>query len=196
MVRRELHMKTGRSVTGQPFGLHLFEVVVGGGQPEAHDPDGLIHGVRWCGADEIESLAFTFAEDQDWLLGQLAHRATAQRGQGSAMAGKMVRDRIPELMATKGQPARFGRAEARDLPALLLAKVREEAAEVVASEGSIAELADLLDVVDALAQCLGHTAGDIQDARAEKLRSRGGFQRGIILMRAAAPDRAEGAAEG
>ena len=195
VLRRELQVKTGNSA-GRPFALHLFEAVVVDGQPEVHDPDGLIHEVAWCGAAEIERLTFTFQDDKDWVLAHLSGRSTGRTGPGGAVTGKLVRDRIPELMATQGQPARFRAAEARDMPELLLAKVQEEAAEVVASGGSITEVVDLLEALDALARCHGYLADEVMEQRARKFRGRGGFERGFVLLRDAAGKCAEGQAQG
>lgn len=180
-VRRELQVKTGL-IVGHPFVLHLFEVVVTGGQRAVHDPDGWIHEVAWCSAAEVEQLSFSFREDKDWVL---EHLRSGDAGPGGAIAGKLVRDRIPELMATQGQPARFRVVPPHDLPALLLAKVQEEAAEVVASGGSAAEIADLLEVLEALARCRGYPAVAVSEVRAEKFRSRGGFERGLVLLQGA-----------
>lgn len=66
------------------------------------------------------------------------------------MAEKLVRDRIPKLA-----PGRVFRQAARDeMPGLVLAKLREEARELLAttpgSPEEMEEAADVMDVVDRL----------------------------------------------
>jgi len=181
-VRRELGVKTG-SVGGRPFRLHFFEVGVEGGEAAVHDPDGFIQQVAWCSAAEVGRLPFTFPEDREWVL-----RRLQARGNGGAPAahpgagGKLVRDRIPEIMARHGQTALFEVATPADMPRLLLGKVREEAAEVAASGGSVEEIADLLEALDALARALGVDGEAIRRQRREKFGRNGGFGRGLVLL--------------
>ena len=87
------------------------------------------------------------------------------------VAEKLVRDRIAELA-----PGRCRAAAPGEVVPLLLAKVREEAEEVLASGGSLAEIADLLEVMDALCRHLGHTSAAVASARADKRATRGGFE--------------------
>jgi ADP-ribose pyrophosphatase YjhB (NUDIX family)/predicted house-cleaning noncanonical NTP pyrophosphatase (MazG superfamily) len=177
-VLRPLCVKTG-SAGGHPFAVHYFEVRVeiDGSPPRAQDPDGLIHQVGWFTAQEAGELRWTFADDRQWVQEQVARRA----GAAAPRPGKMVRDRIPDRMAVRGDAARFRVAEPGETPSLLLAKVQEEAAEVVASGGSAAEIADLLEVVEALVRSRGWAAEVLQDARRAKLATHGGFERGFVL---------------
>lgn len=66
------------------------------------------------------------------------------------MAEKLVRDRIPTIAPHRT----FRQATHEELPALVIAKLREEAAELLAtapgSDLELLEAADLMDVVDRL----------------------------------------------
>ena len=98
--------------------------------------------------------------------------------------GKLVRDRIPEIIAAAGrQPVvrRLGRAELR--PALL-AKLAEESAELAAAEGDdvVGELADVLEVVRALAAEAGVDWATVEEAASAKATERGAFRQGWLLV--------------
>lgn len=97
---------------------------------------------------------------------------------------KLVRDRIPEIIAARGQEARF-RPCADDAEYLerLVAKLREEADEL-ARDRNAAELADVLEVVRALAAHLGLDLAEAEAVRAAKAAERGGFDRRLILEEA------------
>ncbi|MGY2893588.1 hypothetical protein [Deinococcus sp. UYEF24] len=90
------------------------------------------------------------------------------------MIGKLVRDRIPELFG--GQAARL--QDDADYLAALRAKLSEETGEyleaVTASERQ-AELADVLEVLLALAEREGLSPADLERLRAAKAAERGTF---------------------
>lgn len=171
-----LHIKTG-TVAGVHYALEFFAVRIVSGQAAAQDPDGLIRAVAWHDAASLTQLPFTFPEDGQWLSAHLANREGC---------GKLVRDGIPSCIAASGAFARYQEAPRSAWPSLLLAKLREEAAEVAASDGSVQELADLLEVVDTLAALAGLSRADLQAAQDAKRLSRGGFTRGIVLLAAPA----------
>lgn len=83
--------------------------------------------------------------------------------------GKLVRDRIPELFG--GQTHLLTEGEYR---AALRAKLEEEVAEYLDS-GEPEELADVLEVLRALATLHGLTPGDLEVLRRAKADARGGF---------------------
>ncbi len=72
---------------------------------------------------------------------------------------KLVRDRVPELIQKKGEPCRFHPAPPGELPRYLLAKLREEVAELVAVLDEPAkaeeEVADVMEVVTAIVRMAG-----------------------------------------
>ncbi len=175
-ILRPLGAKTGRA-GGHPFAVHRFEVRVTGGEPRPRDPDGLIHQVGWFGAEEARGLRWSFPEDGAWVLDRLGRRA----GPPTAPApGKLVRDRIPEHMGRLGEAGRFRVAEPDEMVALLVSKAREEAAEVAASGGSAEEIADLLEVLEALVRHNG-SARAVEQARAAKRSTHGAFERWFVL---------------
>ncbi|MFI0453812.1 hypothetical protein [Actinomadura sp. 6N118] len=94
---------------------------------------------------------------------------------------KLVRDRIPEIIQDAGGGAAAVRAaEEGEYEALLRAKLYEEAGEYVAS-GESAELADLLEVLYALAAVHGISPAELERQRAQKAGERGGFTHRLVL---------------
>ena len=99
--------------------------------------------------------------------------------------GKLVRDRIPELIAAEGrQPVVAVLALGERIPALI-AKLAEEAAEVAGADAEDVpgELADVLEVVRALAHEAGLSLDDVLALADRKCELRGGFDRGLFLVR-------------
>jgi predicted house-cleaning noncanonical NTP pyrophosphatase (MazG superfamily) len=96
---------------------------------------------------------------------------------------KLVRDRIPELMAGAGQPAAFYQADPAEFGRLLHAKLLEEAAEAAGAPGPaelLEELGDVLQVLYALACQVGLEPAAIECARARKARTHGVYTRRLI----------------
>lgn len=93
---------------------------------------------------------------------------------------KLVRDRVGDVDTSEG--IRFRPIEDRArLVALLRAKLIEEATEYLL-EPSVEELADLLEVVRALAyHDLRESFATVEQARQRKKRQRGGFHRGTQM---------------
>lgn len=96
---------------------------------------------------------------------------------------KLVRDQIPEIIEANGErPVTRILSKDELLPALLC-KLAEEAAEANAAAPADlpAELADVLEVLMALAAELGLAWTDLVALAAEKRGKRGGFERAIFL---------------
>jgi predicted house-cleaning noncanonical NTP pyrophosphatase (MazG superfamily) len=95
---------------------------------------------------------------------------------------KLVRDRIPELAATNGQPGTFQQASKAEYGRRLRDKLLEEAQEAAtASPAELAEeLGDVLQVLYALAADAGYAAADIECARARKARTHGTYTRRLL----------------
>jgi predicted house-cleaning noncanonical NTP pyrophosphatase (MazG superfamily) len=96
---------------------------------------------------------------------------------------KLVRDRIPELAATTGQPGSFHQAATEAEYALWLrAKLLEEAQEAAtaAPAGLVEELGDVLQVLYALAELAGCAAADVECARVRKARTHGTYTRRLV----------------
>ncbi|MFD8263597.1 hypothetical protein ACFV19_32960 [Streptomyces griseoluteus] len=96
--------------------------------------------------------------------------------------GKLVRDRIPQIIREDGaEPVTYiaGSEEYRNR---LRDKLGEEVCEFLEAEDAKApeELADVLEVVHALAADLGVEAGQLEKIREAKASERGGFADRII----------------
>ena len=97
------------------------------------------------------------------------------------MIGKLVRDRIPEIMQKAGLVANTRRLAANERLHWLLLKLEEETAELV-QEPSIEECADVLEVIKAIGVQLGFTEEDLVGVAKAKAQARGAFERGILLQ--------------
>ena len=95
---------------------------------------------------------------------------------------KLVRDRIPELATSNGQPGAFHEADPEEFGRLLRAKLLEEAAEAATAAPAelLDELGDVLQVLYALASQAGYSPAETECARARKARTRGAFTRRVV----------------
>lgn len=88
---------------------------------------------------------------------------------------KLVRDRIPEIIAgERGEIPPFRIASPGEYPEFLIRKLREEVAEYLESRRP-EELADILEVIRALARSAGLQPREIERLREKKALERGGF---------------------
>jgi predicted house-cleaning noncanonical NTP pyrophosphatase (MazG superfamily) len=69
--------------------------------------------------------------------------------------GKLVRDKIPQIIRSRGLEPVIHTADTEEYAVRLRDKLREEAAEFVASDDDPEELADILEVLYALARRAG-----------------------------------------
>lgn len=91
---------------------------------------------------------------------------------------KLIRDRLPAIMRAQGLAVFDRRLDDAAFVAALKAKLLEEAAEAHSADSAeelAGELADLSEVILALAQAHGLTPGDIEARRLAKRAERGGF---------------------
>ena len=100
--------------------------------------------------------------------------------------GKLVRDRIPEIIEQEGRRCEVATLDEAAFLAALRAKLVEEAGEVAAADpGDLsAELADVLEFVDALAAAAGLTTAQVREEQRRRRDVRGGFDRRLWLARA------------
>jgi len=94
--------------------------------------------------------------------------------------GKLVRDKIPEIIRAQGETPSTRVADGVEYRELLLAKLSEEVGEFLDSDCDPLELADVLEVVMALADGLGIGQQELERLRAEKAAQRGGFSQRIV----------------
>ena len=100
---------------------------------------------------------------------------------------KLVRDRIPEIIALSGKTACTRTLTREEYIAALDAKLSEELAEYQADK-SMEELADLLEVMMAVAAARGHDFAEVEAIRRDKAAKRGGFRGRIWLEAVESPD--------
>ena len=93
---------------------------------------------------------------------------------------KLVRDRIPEIIEADGKICTWETLSEGAYLQLLDEKLSEELAEYQESK-SLEELADLLEVMQAVVKARGWTLEELERVRANKAAKRGGFEKKILL---------------
>jgi predicted house-cleaning noncanonical NTP pyrophosphatase (MazG superfamily) len=93
---------------------------------------------------------------------------------------KLVRDRIPGIIESSGKSCKTEILSNEEYLRMLDAKLDEELAEYHKDQ-NIEELADILEVIRAVAIARGYTLEDLERVRAEKAAKRGGFEKRILL---------------
>lgn len=93
---------------------------------------------------------------------------------------KLVRDRIPEIIEASGKTCVTRILSQEEYLTALDAKLTEELAEYQADK-SMEELADLLEVMMAVAEARGHSFAEVEALRREKAEKRGGFRQRVWL---------------
>ncbi|GHH64845.1 phosphoribosyl-ATP pyrophosphohydrolase [Streptosporangium violaceochromogenes] len=103
--------------------------------------------------------------------------------------GKLVRDRIPEIIEADGRTATVRVLDEPELVPALTAKLAEEAEELRrAGPGDrLGELADIYEVLAALTATLGFSGGQVREAARRKRAERGGFSRRLWLDEVTSP---------
>jgi predicted house-cleaning noncanonical NTP pyrophosphatase (MazG superfamily) len=94
--------------------------------------------------------------------------------------GKLVRDKIPQIIRSKGLEPVICTASTEEYATRLRDKLREEVEEFIASDDDPEELADILEVLYALAGQAGTDRQQLEKLRAAKAAERGGFDNRII----------------
>lgn len=93
---------------------------------------------------------------------------------------KLVRDKIPEYIRQKGGKPVIHVADDVEYWKKLKEKLQEEVAEFLESE-SKKEIADILEVIEAICQYKEFDAATLQKIREQKAEERGKFKDKIIL---------------
>ncbi len=93
---------------------------------------------------------------------------------------KLVRDKIPQIIEATGKTCTCSILSEQEYLSLLDAKLNEEVAEYQES-GALEELADIMEVIRAIAAARGSSIGEVEAIREAKREERGGFERRILL---------------
>ncbi|MFH1405112.1 MAG: nucleoside triphosphate pyrophosphohydrolase [Patescibacteria group bacterium] len=93
---------------------------------------------------------------------------------------KLVRDKIPDYVRSKGSEPIFHIADEKEYWEKLKEKLIEEFNEFVADE-SQEEFADMLEVIDAIAEFKQFDLNNVKVIQTAKADDRGGFKKRIIL---------------
>ena len=177
-------------------GVHVERIVV-----RPTDPD-LIRNRHF--ADDIGSFSRSHKIVVELAGGILSHAYYALQRAGAQVEcidligadedviefNKLVRDKIPALIEGRNEKVEIVQLSGDALITALKQKLVEEAFEVTdakAGKEIIAELADVQEVISALARAIQSTPSQVIIEREEKRKRRGGFDRGFMLRKTAMP---------
>ena len=93
---------------------------------------------------------------------------------------KLIRDKIPEIIEQSGKKCIVEVMDNDTYIEYLDQKLNEELAEYQ-QDKSIEELADLLEVIYAVAVARGYSVEDLERIRVEKTEKRGAFEKRLLL---------------
>jgi predicted house-cleaning noncanonical NTP pyrophosphatase (MazG superfamily) len=93
---------------------------------------------------------------------------------------KLIRDKIPQIITASDKKFDTHIASEKEYTESLETKLKEEVNEYL-SDKNLEELADVMEVIFALAKNLGYSEDDLINKRNEKSDARGGFDKKIIL---------------
>ena len=94
---------------------------------------------------------------------------------------KLVRDKIPQIIQNKGGIAQTVVLSEEDYLKELNIKLQEEVKEYLES-GEVEEIADILEVLLALAKQKGLSYNELEEIRDQKAKKRGAFNDKIFLI--------------
>lgn len=98
---------------------------------------------------------------------------------------KLVRDKIPHIITSSGKECRTRILDPEEYKQELRTKLSEESEEYMnagSDREALEELADMLEVIRALAEVHGANAAQLDKLRADKAEERGGFQERVYLI--------------
>ncbi|WP_099205486.1 nucleoside triphosphate pyrophosphohydrolase [Scatolibacter rhodanostii] len=98
-----------------------------------------------------------------------------------AIYNKLVRDNIPHIIETKGNLSSTKQLDEKSYFLSLQEKLQEETEEYL-EDTNPEELADILEVVYALAACQNLSIADLEAMRLAKRKERGGFDKRVYLI--------------
>lgn len=94
---------------------------------------------------------------------------------------KLIRDRIPEIIKEDGNESEIKVLDNEEYLVELNKKLREELNEYLES-GEVEELADIAEILYAIAKYKGVDAGEFDSIRIRKAEKRGGFEKKLFLI--------------
>lgn len=100
---------------------------------------------------------------------------------------KLVRDKVPGILRRSGHKVSTRTLQPIEMVKALRAKIDEEIAEYDAAlddRQAAMELADLIEVIMAIAKRRGFSEATVEQLRAAKADQRGTFERAILLLTA------------
>lgn len=93
---------------------------------------------------------------------------------------KLVRDQIPEIIKSSGKNCNIEIVDNELCLEYLYEKLNEEVNELL-DDKNLDEIADVIEVLFAIANKYGYSEEDVLDNRLKKKIDRGGFEKNIIL---------------
>jgi predicted house-cleaning noncanonical NTP pyrophosphatase (MazG superfamily) len=115
------------------------------------------------------------------LSGRSGLLRSAAASADATLRGKLVRDRIPEIILRKGLVPIVETASPQDYDRYVRAKLEEELAEYLSS-GDVVELADLVEVCFAATALHGVGPDELLAIARDKRQQRGGFDDRLVWM--------------
>ncbi len=94
---------------------------------------------------------------------------------------KLIRDRIPEIIAANGEKAVTRVLNDDEFLTALENKLLEEVQEMRLGQDKKMEIADIYEVLDALIRVYGFSKEEILKLQEEKRNTRGGFEKHLFL---------------
>lgn len=97
---------------------------------------------------------------------------------------KLIRDKIPQIAALRGETLKTRIASQEEMPDLLRRKLREEVEELIAApqDEIIEEAADVMEAIFSYCRAMGLNASLTALVGMEKTAERGTFDRGVVLV--------------
>lgn len=96
---------------------------------------------------------------------------------------KLIRDKIPAIIKASGNKCEIKKLNDEEYMEELNKKLQEELNEYL-EDGSLEELADIVEVIHAIVKQKGSTIEELERIRIDKRKKRGGFRKKLLLVSA------------